>query len=210
MARLLVSAALSLSVLFALALVVLRFPATPAAPSPAAWLDACEAPCWEGVQPGVTSRAEGLARLSRANGSEPSREPCYIPGDPFACDLYQWKLADDAAIRAGMQVEHEIVRLITAQPADVTLGEALLMLRRKGQPLYEFQVGYDGAGTLFLWLAFAESRVSMTVAIECPTTYRALMHAPIVRVVLQEPDQRRHAPATFNTVRDTIYHLCEV
>ena len=208
LSRWFVSVALFLTVLFALALGSFRIPTTQAAPSAAAWLDACDTPCWEGIQPGVTSRAEGLARLTRASGVEPSREPCFLPGDPFSCDLYQWKLPDELAIRAGMQVEFETVTLITAQPSDLTLGEALLILRRSGQPLYEFQVGYSGS-TLNLWLAFSESRVHLSVTIDCPTTYRAVMRAAVVRIVLQEPELQRHVPATFNTVRDTIYDLCE-
>jgi hypothetical protein len=207
MARGLAALALLLTLCFALALVAFRLPSLGAAP--AARLDTCDAPCWEGIQPGITTRTDALDRLTRSSGVEPSLAPCYNANNPLACDLYQWKLPDEIAIRTGMQVEHETVRLITAQSPDLTLGDALLMLRQYDLPLYEIQVGYS-VDTLTLWLGFSNASVRLSASSPCPTTYRDLMHTSLARIVFQEPEPPRPLiPATFSLVRETVYQLCE-
>lgn len=207
MVRLLARLALLLIFGFALALATFRLPSFGLVP--AARLDACDAPCWEGIQPGITTRTDALDVLTRLSGFEPSVAPCYNANNPLACDLYQWKLPDEIAIRTGMQVEHEKVSLITAQSPDLTLGDALLALRQYDLPLYEIQVGYS-VDTLTLWLGFSNASVRLSASTPCPTTYRDLMHTPLARIVFQEPEPPRPlVPATFSLVRETVYQFCE-
>lgn len=205
MARALGWLALFLTACFALALVTFRIPQ----PEHPTRLDECDAPCWEGIQPGITTRAVALERITRASGVEPSLAPCFNVDSPLSCDQYQWKLPDDLAILTGMQVEHETVRQIVAQSPDLTLGDALLMLRRYNLPLYEIQVGYS-VDSLTLWLGFSNASVRLSATASCPTTYRDLLHAPLARLILQEPEpEQPHMPATFSIVRKTVYGLCE-
>ncbi len=208
MTRWLAGVAAFLIAAFALLLGSFRIPSVQAQSQ--ARLDACAAPCWEGIQPGVTTGADALIRLTSASGAEPALLPCYNT-ELLPCELYQWRGAgdDDTAARTGVQVQQQRVRLITTQSPGLTLGDLLLTLRQLRAPFYEVQVGYT-IDKLYLWLVFGESSVRLSAVTDCPTTYRDLMHVPVARLVLQEPQHTlQHPPMLFTSVRQTIYRLCE-
>src|SRR4051794_27912321 len=134
MLRLLLITSLVFTLLFSGALASLRLQPQPTREAQGS-LGGCSMPCWQGVQPGGTSREAAIARLNTLIGFPPAMTGCANPS-LLSCDLYAWTMLDRPF--AGLFIERGEVTSVVGFAPGFTLGEALLMLR-------DTQLSFDGA-----------------------------------------------------------------
>ena len=203
MMRVLVTPALLLSALFALLIGGLH--SQRQTQRPADYFGDCALPCWQGVQPGTTSREVALARLSAATGLYPVVTSCVSPV-AAPCDLYRWMSPDQLTSYAGLFVERGDITGVVAFAPGFSLGDALLMLA----PLSGADLGTVANHEFYAQFFFAQSRIVVRAPVTCPGTFRQLLETPTVSVEVQSPDlNTQYIPAmTLAAVRDVFYRLC--
>jgi hypothetical protein len=168
----------------------------------------CSTPCWQGIQPGITSKQIALTRLTIAHGYDPIRPVCYSPS-MTPCELYHWVSPENVHIWTGLQTQHDLVVSLEAKTPGFTLGDALLSLDDLHHDLYAFQIGHN-LDWLYLWLSFSDASISVSAQATCPTSFFAMLQTPIDTVTVQSPSVgRSHEPMTFGQMRQMFYDLCE-
>jgi hypothetical protein len=175
---------------------------------PEAEIGRCATPCWQGIQPGITTKQVAVNQLTSANGFDPVSPECYSPS-MLACELYQWPSPENVRIWTGIQTQRGIVVNVDAKAPGFTLGEALLSLKNLHHGLYSFQLGHN-LDWMYLWLSFSDASISVSAQSTCPTSFFAMMQTPIDTVAIQSPNRNRlHEPMTFGGLRRLFADLCE-
>lgn len=206
MIRLAFGIGLLFTMLFAVAIAAFR--AQPPNTFPEAEIGRCATPCWQGIQPGITTKQVAVTRLTASNGFDPVSPECYSPS-MTPCELYQWHSPENVQMWTGIQTERGVVVTIDTKTPGFTLGEALLSLNNLHHSLYSFQLGHN-LDWLYLWLSFSDSSISVSAQSTCPNSFFAMMQTPIDTIAIQSPDQNRlHEPMTFGVLRGMFYGLCE-
>src|SRR4051812_8356582 len=126
--------------LFALALVAVRAQTPNTVPE--SEIGRCATPCWNGIQPGITTKQVAVTRLTTSNGFDPVSPECYSPS-MLPCELYRWRSPQDVRTWTGIQTQRGVVINIDAKAPGFTLGEALLSLDNLKHDLYSFQLGHN-------------------------------------------------------------------
>jgi hypothetical protein len=165
----------------------------------------CAMPCWQGVQPGTTTRETALARLSQATGLYPVISSCVSPV-AAPCDLYRWMSANRLTSYAGLFVERGDITGVVAFAPGFTLGDALLLL----DPLSGADLGTVANNQFYAQLFFEQSRIVVRAPVACPGTFHQLMDTPAASVEVQSPDlNTQYIPAmTLAVMRRVFYRLC--
>ncbi len=192
--------------LFTLAIAAFRV--QPPNTLPESEIGRCATPCWNGIQPGFTTRQVALTELTASKGFDPVSPECFSPSlQP--CELYQWRSPENVKIWTGIQTQRGVVINIDAKAPGFTLGEALLSLDLMDHDLYSFQLGHN-LDWLYLWLSFSDASISISAQSTCPNSFFAMMQTPIDTVAIQSPSRARlHEPMTFGLLRRMYYDLCE-
>ncbi len=177
-------------------------------PLPESAFGHCSTPCWDGIQPGITTRVEAVNTLTAEQGFDPATPVCYSPS-LLPCEIYQWRLTVNTRLWTRVQAQQGIVTNFDTRFPGFTLGEALLALDKLDYSLYSFQVGYNHEW-LYVWLSFADARISVSAQSTCPNSFFALMQTPIDTVAIQSPDlNRQHEPMTLGLLHQMYAALCE-
>ncbi len=202
MTRLLPGIALLLTALFSLMMIVIT--AQPYSDALDRQFSGCGAPCWQGIQPGTSSREEVLAQL----GGDPLSPLCFSRTS-VPCEMFQWSQPDTPPRTTGIQIQSGKVYSVTLKSPGFTFASVLLTLRRLNHPLYGVEVGYN-LDWMYLWLTFSDASIGVSTRSNCPTTYDTLLGAPVDMIVIQALDDRTpHEPTRLGLLRETVYHLCE-
>lgn len=202
MTRLLPAAALLLTTLFAL--IIAAITVQPYVDSLEQQFGGCGAPCWQGIQPGTTTREDALTHI---NGD--LENPLCYSRTSVPCEMFQWAAADAPRKLTGVQIQRGLVYSVSVKAPGFTLASVLLTLRRLGHPLYDVQVSYN-LDRFYLWLTFSDSRIGVSARATCPTSYGALLGTPVDLIVIQLPDARdQHAPMSLSLLRETVFRVCE-
>ena len=196
-----------LAVMFTLVLAAFRAQPPPN-PLPEIEGAPCTAPCWQGIQPGITPKETALTRLTAFKGFAPIRPMCYGPS-VTPCENYHWVSPENVHIWTGLRTQHDLVLTVEAKTPGFTLGEALLSLDNLPHGFHTFQLGRN-LNVLYLWLSFSDASISVSAESPCPASFFTLMHAPVDTVTVQAPyDGQQHIPVTLGRLRHAIYDLCE-
>lgn len=192
--------------LFALALVAFRV--QPPNTVPEDEIGRCATPCWQGIQPGITTKQVALNQLTALNGFKPITPVCFSPS-LTPCELYHWVSPENIHAWMGIQTQRGVVISIETKTPAVTLGDALLALDRLHHSLYTFQAGHDSEA-LYLWLSFSEASISLSAQITCPNSLTAFLQSPVDTLTIQSPfPEPQHVPTNFAFLRRNFYNLCE-
>ena len=207
MLRLLLILSLGVTALFALILLVIRVPYQ----RPVSGLDSCDGDglCWDGVQPGVTSEADALARIDTHNSGLRMEAPCYAP-HPDTCQNFTWSPPGNPIVYTELQVVSGQISEIVAYNPGLTLGETLLLL----EDLHTFPDGADPGFVedkqFYIQLIFDKSRLIVEALASCQGTYYDLLQTPVRTLELDSANNSTHyVPiSTFAAMRRLFYQAC--
>jgi len=192
--------------LFAIVIVALR--AQTPNTLPEAEFGRCSTPCWQGIQPGFTSKPDALTLMNNAQGFNPIKPECYSPS-MTPCELYHWVSPENIHIWTGVQTQHGLVVSVEAKTPGFTLGDMLLSLDSLHHGLYSFQMAHN-LDWLYLWMSFSEASISIGAQSTCPNSFFSMLQTPIDNVTVQSSSPNRpHEPMSFGLLRRMYYDLCE-
>jgi hypothetical protein len=140
------------------------------------YLGGCSMPCWQGVQPGVSSRYDALNEL-RARGWV-LRGEC----NPAIYDVCDLVMRDDANLVAYIYISAEQVQQIALFRAGLTLGDVWLAL---GSPEYAAISPHTyRAASLNTALWFSPSQVSTLMNFPCPAGFAEMLRFPVSTILV--------------------------
>ena len=207
MSRVILLAALGLTALFALALAALHF--QPNNNPASAYFRDCSMPCWEGVQPGVTSVADALTRINAAVGLDAHKEDCFDPPSE-ACIRYRWASANGGRLSTEMEVGYDEIGAVIAWQPDFRLGDVLLALADQQLRPYGVSQNAVQRNQFITRLYFADSQISLNAQTSCPATSLQWMETPISLVMVDSaPIASVGSVDDFALLLKTFYQTCE-
>ena len=165
-------------------------------------------PCWQGVQPGVTSVDAALARINTAVGFAAYKEACFNPPSD-ACVRYRWSTPDDGKLSTEMEVGYGEIGAVMAWNPGFTLGDALLTLNDLHLTLYGAYQGEIQSGKFVSQLLFADSHLSVRAVTPCPGTYLDLIETPVNIVMVDSAKMGTQSSLpSFAAVLRMFYESC--
>jgi hypothetical protein len=175
MLRFLLVAMTLLTLCFAIMLSVLHLQAQPPRDSQAYFGD-CAMPCWEGIQPGVTTRVDALRTLN-ARGWELGGQCNAAVYD--SCDLF---MRDAADLIAYLYVGAGQIKQIALFRSGLLLGDVWLAL---GSPEYAAISPHTyRAASLNTALWFSPSEVSTRMNFPCPAGFAEMLRIPVDTILV--------------------------
>jgi hypothetical protein len=182
MIRLVLVTAPILSLLFALMLIGIHLQ-SPTSAAVTTVFGVCAMPCWQGVQPGVTSRENALALLTDMNWQANTPARCTdIPFDQ--CDTYYLTNPTNPRQIAQVNVDQEGVDGVILTSTEFTLGEALAMFGQPDRGSYQMEYNLTHHRFAF-WVWFDRVGVGVRTFIGCPAAFHDLLRAPVTAVTLR-------------------------
>src|SRR5512134_1929391 len=176
MIRPLLIAAVVLNLLFVLIVSGIHLqPPTSAAVTTA--FGACAMPCWQGVQPGVTSRERAIGLLTGMDWH--TNTPARCTDLPFdQCNTYYLTNPANPQQIAQVNVDQAGVDGVILTSTEFTLGEVLAMF---GQPdRGSYQMEYNLTHHHFgFWVWFDGVGIGVRAFVGCPAAFPDLLRAPV-------------------------------
>ncbi len=176
MLRGLMIVALVLTAVFALVLGVLRL--QPKAHTLESAFGGCSSPCWYGMQPGITSYDETAARFD-AIGWKSDSAFCRVLSS--GCTDFRWWNPNQMGEWAGVHFYIRQLNGIAIQSPGLIFGQLMQAL---GAPQIAYQY-LDARGRSIYYSALWNG-IGAAVVLRCPTTFAALLRAPVEAVVLTQ------------------------
>jgi hypothetical protein len=204
--RALVKLALGLSLLFALTLGALRLGASPTHPELLA--SDCRLPCWEGLQPGSTARAEAVTQLNAGGWLEVS--DCRTSADASdSCGGLFWHNGAAPNPKAYIYVDQDQVYQITLDQPGLLLGDVWLAFGDPEHSVYD--IPYDPAThrVSVFYASFWFGAVNTRVSLPCPTSFASVFNRPISTLILGQRLTSPNDPAgEISELRRAFHEVC--
>ncbi len=174
--------------------------------TPTLLLTDCAMPCWQGLQPGATSRQTAADRLQALGGLQALPQEC---SRDFStrCNVF-WRInpANRNEYDAVTVHQEKVVQIEVHYP-DFTLGDLLAAFGPPDGAAYEVSLGRINTFSLTFWFAAAHIRVDENA--DCPLIFADMLTHPLYRVSYAAPDQPPdNYPATAADVRHALRRTC--
>ena len=197
--------ALSITMLFALLLGVLRLPSIGKEAGAAAFFTPpsnCGIPCWQAFQPGVTGRENAIALLGRLKWLPVS--DC-LSTSFDTCSGFFWVNNAHPEYHAYVYLGSDQVYQIALSNPGLTLGDVWLTFGRPdfGVPDTRYRASLGNGGITYTAMWFGSDGINTQVQLLCPANFSGLLQAPVSTLILWHRD----ATPTQDASRDALPDL---
>ena len=164
----------------------------------------CAMPCWQGIQPGVTTLAQARANLDGNPWVEHVR---VIERAPYTYLYWDWSARKPAFVGASgaflppiMWSQDGIIQLIFI-PTALSYGEVSLLLgmpdRGSSQASYPKSLGLVNLPNTHHIAAYFGGKVSFDMQMVCPVNLERFWNAPVT-ITYSSPSLKQALPVTLN------------
>jgi hypothetical protein len=162
----------------------------------------CAMPCWQDVQPGVTGRADALARLKALGWI--LREQCN-PAVYQACYNFARAASDPIAF---VYVDQEVVRQIALVRSRLRLGDLWLALGSPESSAIAPRTYRASWLNAALW--FDPGNVSTRMKFACPIGFANMLRSPIDTILVWEEGTSMRGTTLDSPadLRRTVFQVC--